>query len=402
MRRLFVVLGLMVASGAGAQEVPIGVAELLEDAGAALERGDAAAALARADAWKGPPHPLIDLVRGHALVRTEQWDAAVKAYRSALAADPDLEPAGRGLMAALARLERFPELTPVLARHAEASRADAQTLGLWLATALNTADLSLAEAVCRHGLLRFPEDVRFRQGLARVLLDTGRPAEAEALLRGLLAATPDDAARWQQLAFARQQRGVSPRPALEAALLLTPDDLALRARFVELLLADALYPAAADHADALAHDPAHRMLAARATALAGQADRAAGYLAQVPAALQTSEFHRLAARVALARQDHAAARAALGALLTEGEADGRVLIQLAQLERQAGALARAEALLRQAVARPDATAGLAVLHLAHLLLSRQRREEAAQLLRTHLAQHPDDPSARRLLAAAGG
>ncbi|MCB9552268.1 MAG: hypothetical protein H6705_10380 [Myxococcales bacterium] len=378
-------------------EAPAAVAELLARVQDAAARSDPPAALAAVDGWTGPAHPLVDLARGHAYALADRLDPAITAYRAALAAEPTLRPAGLGLIAALARREHWPALTTELPRWHDPATADAPTLRLWLAAALGAEDAILAEEIARRALVRWPDEPRFRRGLAHALLVTDRPAAAAAVIRRLIAAEPADPALWQQLAQAAPDAATR-RAALEAAVLAEPTDRPRRAHLVEALLAAGHAPAALAYARPLGATP----LAIRAAVAADATEQATAWLATIPAADRDPPLRRLAARVALARGDRDTARAELAALLAADAADVPVLVQLAALERDAGALDRAEALLRQGAAAPGPEAGLAVAWLAHLLLRRGRRAEAAALLRRHLTAWPADTTARALLTVAEG
>ncbi len=387
-------LWLLAAPTPAAQPPPSEVGALLTAMRAPLEASDARAALDLLQAYAGPAHPLVDLARGHALTLADRHDEAIAAYRAAVAGDPTSREAGMGLVGALARGERWSALCAELPRWQAVETADAPTLRLWAAAALGAGDMLLAEEVARRAVVRFPNDDALRRALAHALSASGRPAAAAATLRRLLDVTPGDGDLWQQLAVAAP--AVS-RPALEAAVLADPEARAPRRRLVTALLAAGQGAVALRYAAALldgradAVEPADRLLAVQAAVAAGETQRAGAWLVDLPDA--DPRARRLKARVALTRGDAPAARAELAALLAAGEVD--VLLPLAALERAAGRWDRAEALLRQASAleRP----GAAPLHLAHLLLRRGRRAEAAQVLRQHLARAPADGAARVLL-----
>ncbi|MCB9541360.1 MAG: hypothetical protein H6703_02790 [Myxococcales bacterium] len=294
-----------------ARRSPPGVAELLARVQDAAARSDPPAALAAVDGWTGPAHPHVDLARGHAYALADRLDPAITAYRAALAAEPTLRPAGLGLIAALARREHWPALTTELPRWHDPATADAPTLRLWLAAALGAEDAILAEEIARRALVRWPDEPRFRRGLAHALLVTERPAAAAAVIRRLIAAEPADPALWQQLAQAapdaatrraaprsrrarRTHRPPAPRPPRRSAPRRRPR------------------PAALAYARPLGATP----LAIRAAVAADATEQAAAWLAAaIPAAADRDprRLRRLAARVALARARPRHARAELAA-----------------------------------------------------------------------------------------
>ncbi|MEZ4430871.1 MAG: hypothetical protein R3F65_00555 [bacterium] len=303
----------------------------------------------------GPAPPtLVDLARGHAYALADHLDPAITAYRAALAAEPTLRPAGLGLIAALARREHWSALTTELPRWHDPATADAPTLRLWLAAALGAEDAILAEEIARRALVRWPDEPRFRRGLAHALLVTDRPAAAAAVIRRLIAAEPADPALWQQLAQAAPDAATR-RAALEAAVLAEPTDRPRRAHLVEALLAAGHAPAALAYARPLGATP----LAIRAAVAADATEQAAAWLAAIPAADRDPALRRLAARVARPRRPRHRPRRARCGLAADAVP---VLVQLAALERDAGALDRAEALSARAAALgPEA--GLAVAWL---------------------------------------
>lgn len=393
-------------------EAPDEVVHLVNDVAEALGREDAPNALKRVDQWEGDPHPLVDLARGHALMGLERHEHALAAYQAALKTAPTLRPAALGLMNAQARLERYGDLRKSLAEWTNPAEAEVDILRLWLTVAQRTEDLPLTELISRQGALRFPDEEGFRLALARALLDTGRPREAIPLLTRLLDHHPREATWWQALAYAYQLADdpEAARPCLEAAVLAAPKDEDLRARFVAAALAAGFKESALAYAAPLARSaqPDRVLLAAQAALQAEDLAQAKRWLAPVIerdtdlSPRQREASRRLAARIALGLGDRDAARAHLSALLDGDRVDPQVLLQLAALERAAGALSRAEALLRQGAALDGPGARQATLHLAHLLLQRGRRDEAAACLRRHLVDVPDDEAARQLLSLAEG
>ncbi len=139
-------------------------------------------------------------------------------------------------------------------------------------------------------------------------------------------------------------------------------------------------------------------LACRAAADAGDLVRARTWLAAVPEASRSRALRLLDARLAVRAGDEAAAGAALDTLVALGERDPAVLTWAAALAESRGDLARAEALFIQAVAGEGTGQAAASLRLATLYLKQDRRDEAASVLATHLAKHPEDTQARALQA----
>jgi len=128
-------------------------------------------------------------------------------------------------------------------------------------------------------------------------------------------------------------------------------------------------------------------------------DRIGGtWLALVPDERRTRSVRILAARRALRLGEVADARAALHRLIAQGQADAGVFLWAGHLAEKAKDWPEAETLYEHARKREEPSAGLATLYLARLHLHRGRLDQAARLLRKHLDAHPEDSSARALLA----
>mgnify|MGYP006289566559 CR=1 FL=1 len=305
----------------------------------------------------------------------------------------------------LAQDGRWAEAVEILGPHVDADAAPADALVLLTRAVLEDGDLRRARLLAERGLLRFPEDLRFRRLDLAVLVERRDFGEAAGAARAVLARAPADRIAWRQLAAAAlaSDDEARQRAALEAAWLVDPDDDALFERHLRAqLAADHLETARALAADALERplpDPPERLvgLAARAAEAAGDPELARRWLARIPADDRSRTLTLLEARIALASDDDRAAEAALARLVDRGEADPAVLVRAGRLAEARGALGRAEALYRRAARGEGDSARLAVLMRARLLAKRGARSSAETLLRTYLAEHPDDRYARQLL-----
>jgi hypothetical protein len=430
--------------------VPQAVATALDAAAAAP---DPAAALAELERYRGPPHALIDLALAQNLaLLADAADAsasatatapvaassasvtapaasvrrlgALMAYRDALALDPTLSAAHLGLAQLDARAGDWRGARAELAPAVDADRATAQELLFYGQAAAMTGDWTLATVIAERGLLRFPGEPGFRRQRLDALLRAGEilPARADAL--ALLATHPDDAALWTTIAWCAHQSADGPgeRAALEAAWLAHAHDRAdglrlahaqLDAQEPQAALAtlDATQAAAPAAAAPASADPALATLAITAALAAHDVPAAERWLALLPPAARDRRQRLLATEVALQSGDAQAAATAAAALIALGEDDPAVLAWTGALAERAGDDPHAEAWYRQALAASasatstDANAEppaahTAAVRLAALLIRESRRDEAAVLLATVLARHPDDQAARQLLDLA--
>ena len=297
-------------------------------------------------------------------------------------------------------------LTPLV--DPEISPAD--PLVLLTRAVLETGDIRRARLLAERGLLRFPDDLRFRRLDAAVLVARRQWPEAAAAARSILAERPDDDVAWRQLAAATLAGAddAEKRAVLEAAYLATPDDAVLfekhvRAQFLagHLPTAVGLIKRALDRAD-VARDGRFVRLAVRIAEAAGEPALARTWLRRIPAAKRDTAMSLLEARIALADKDTATAEAALDRLIGRGDATSAILVRAGQLAERRGAFGRADALYTRAAEGDDDDARIAQLFRARLLAKVGDREHAEQALRIYLAEHPADAYARQLLQIVRG
>jgi predicted Zn-dependent protease len=365
--------------------VPAEVADLLGRAAGAAP-AEAVRLLASAT------HPVLLVARAQAHQRAEHPAEAEADFRAAIAADSTLRPAHLGLAQCLAARLDWLGASRAAAAAIDPVHADAAALGFLAGVALRAEDWRLATVAAQQGILRFPDDERLRRIELAVLVQAGRAEEARQAALALVARQPGEAELWRQLAWAAQETGRDDEAlaALEAALLTTPADDALRQRLAAGQLARGWAPAALATVRPLLAKPATPavvLLAARAAGDAGDVVQARIWLDALPEAERTRDHRILSARLAVQAGDPAAARQALDVLIGAGERDATVLTWAGALAEAAGDLARAEMLYRDAQA---------TLRLVAVLLRQGRRDEAAAQVRAYLAAHPDDAQARAL------
>jgi hypothetical protein len=379
-----------------------------------------AAALKRIAEYKGEGHPLITLTRAQLrwrLALDAKDEATVKAQRAAaeqdfaeaLKQDPGLRQAHLGLAQCAAAREDWPAACREAAAGIDQASAGKAEITFMAHAALRAEDWRLAAIAVQQGILRFPDDTQLRRIELAVLMNAGRGEDVRQAVLALLAKEPRDAELWRQLAWAAQdtRREDEALAALEAAVLLKPDDRTLRRALADTQLARGLPHAALANlrplvgepasAAALA-DPALMLGATRAAAEAGELTQARAWLAAVPEQERTRPLRLQAARLAVQAEDPAAAATALEALIALGEQDAGVLAWAGSLAETRGDHARAEALYLKASGSEGPAASAASLRLVALYLRQERVDEARSTLATHLAKRPDDVQARALQA----
>lgn len=385
-----------------------------------ITRIDAAAAEQRA-------HPLVLLSRAQARWRLAQEavssstassadtrsliTAAEADFTASLRADASLRQAHLGLAQCAAARDDWPTAAREAGLGIDLATADRGQFAFLATAALRARDWRVATVAAQQGLLRFHDDASLRRIELAVLAEAGRAEDARQAALALLAQSPQEVQLWRYLAAANQQTGreAESLAALEATLLLTPDDRALR-RVVADTQLNRGQPQAALHtvrpligsppSAAACADDGLILMASRAAAEGGGdagIAEARAWLAAVPEAQRSRAQRIQAARLAVQAGDAAAAGEALDALVVAGEHDAAVLTWAASLAQQRGDASRAETLYLRASASDTPSAGPATLRLAALYLSQRRRDEARTLLASYLAKQPDDGQAKALL-----
>jgi len=412
------------AAVAWAAEKPVTLppefAKVLNDAQDALKAGKPKAALDRLTTFdfkrkvkgkteKVPDHALRHLLIGHAWVELGKLDRATAAYRKALAMDGTMTQAGIALAQVHARREQWPQAARLLGRFAATDACESDLLFLYAQVAQRLGDNRLCGLLTRKGIVRFPADKRFRRLDLAILFDEGEHAAAKRTVRRFLNASPADPALWKQLAFLSRetQQDADGLHALEAAVLCEPTSLAAHRQLLAAQLAAGDWLTVAERGQALLAGPLAkpatgdvRVMELLITAAdMGERDKlVGGWLARVPVPRRTRSMHLAAARLALRQGKKDQARAALDRLIEAGETDASVFLWAGHIAETQEDWSAAETLYGQARRLSGRGTRLATLYLARLHARRGRLGRAAELLRQHLRTHPEDASARSLLA----
>lgn len=140
-----------------------------------------------------PETPADTLLAASLAEQTGQFDAAEKAYRQILAADPKSAQANAGLAHLLIARKQYPEAESLLRTALEKSPEDT-VLTTQLATVLAAEDKAEAVPLFQKLHEAHPKDAAITRMLAAVLDDAGDVAGSDKLYVSLLAANPDDPA----------------------------------------------------------------------------------------------------------------------------------------------------------------------------------------------------------------
>src|SRR5271157_1933880 len=140
-----------------------------------------------------PETPADTLLAASLAEQTGQLDAAEKAYRQILAADPKSAQANAGLAHLLIARKQYPEAESLLRAALEKSPEDT-VLTTQLATVLAAEDKAEAVPLFQKLHEAHPKDAAITRMLAAVLDDAGDATGSDKLYVSLLAANPDDPA----------------------------------------------------------------------------------------------------------------------------------------------------------------------------------------------------------------
>jgi predicted Zn-dependent protease len=410
---LVLMLAATVACAAEPVALPKDLADRLRAAQEDLRAGRHAAAVERLRTLPEgvEDHALRHLVLGHAYLRQSALEPAAAAYRRALAMDPAMAEAGLGLAQVRVRQERWRDAADLLGQYLDAGACPADLLFLYAQTARALEDGRLARLLVEKGIARFPSDARFRRMDLALAVDEGDAKAAARAATHLLAASPGEPDLWRHLAWAR---GEMDEPAgriaaLEAALLCDGSDLATRRALLAAELAAGNWPTVLARGRDLLAGPLAETTAADVDLMdvlvraadAGEADAALrAWLGRVPPAKRTRAMRVAEARLALRKGERGRAREILKQLIEMGDVGPSVFLWAGHLAEQAEDWAEAAAYYDHARSFEGRDARLATLYLARLHIRRGRDAEAARLLRSYLAERPEDAVARSLLALA--
>lgn len=383
-------------------QVPAAVATLLDKV---RNESDPVKAEALLLAYTGSSHALIALALGNARLlqadgksdaaRNDLLTRAETAFANAAQLDPTLVVAHLGLARCAGARGDWKSAVAACAIAVPLGSATAADLAFYTDCAARSGDPRLATTLVTQGIMRFPHEIVFRRQELALLVSAERWPEARAALLALLASAPVDADTWRSLAGAENRGGdpLAARVALEAAVLLKPDDQGLRRALAETQLAGGQASAALATvlplmADLTTADPRLVEFAARVAVEADRSDQARRWLLTLSTEKRSRAGHLLAARLAAQTNDLAAADAALQAVMRQGEADPAVLAWAGSIAENRNDLGRAEGLYRQADAQG---AGVASLRLALLLHRLHRTDEARRVIAIYRDAKPGDP-----------
>jgi tetratricopeptide (TPR) repeat protein len=361
----------------------------------------------------------LPFARGVFLLRAEEREAALTAFRDACQRAPDFHRARLNVVKLL-MMQGEPALAAQELRVLLAATHGLDTGELWSLLARCELELGhalAAEAASRQALLWWPEDRPCRLMLIQALAEQGRLADAALLARREVLAAPTEAWLWGVIANAELQAGRNREAmaVLDVARRFAVATDNMQEMLFELFLSEKLYRLAAQQLESRAgvdtEVPRGLLLRGAQALLTGGAEGEARRVLALlgdDASLTPEErgaYGRLQSRLAILAGDNAAAGACLRRVLTENPLDGAALIALGRLALDDGQLVEAEdcferarqltdfarearmALARVAMAQEDWAEALQQLQEARKLAPSPELDESIRQLQAWLAKH---------------
>lgn len=144
---------------------------------------------------------------GNLLFEEEKHEAATASFISALKLYPNFRDAHRNLAVVLVQNEKIVDSEPHLRRALELGAQDGITLGLLGYCHENAERPQAALQAYRTAILTMPDELQWRLGEARSLLELNELAAAAAIFEELLDKIPGQTGIWANLADVRLQQG---------------------------------------------------------------------------------------------------------------------------------------------------------------------------------------------------
>lgn len=353
----------------------------------------------------------LDYTLGNLFVQAGQIENAISAYREAIRKFPNFARAYKNLGLVYVNEGRFEESVPMILKALELAGNDGALFGPLGLAYLNLDRTAQALTAYRKALIFQPENLQWKQGKLRCLMDLGMYEEASGVIEDLIAENPEEGNFWiwQANTFMMLDKLDEAAANLEivkrlgranAESLALLGDIYLNHDVSDLALEN--YLLAAEHAELsderilrTAQGFVSRRLFDEAQAfMEGSATRAEGM-----APRDRSRFRTLMAQAAIGRNDLEGAAEILEEVVQSDPMNGQALLTLGDLQRrleefdeaafsfeQAARVeeVRVEALVahaRMLVSMRDFAAALPILERAVALDSGQRLESYLERVR---------------------
>jgi tetratricopeptide (TPR) repeat protein len=373
--------------------------QLLEEVAGILATNMPVASIRLLKATTANSSAALDFTLGNFLFQQNKLEDAAAQYRIALKKMPDFLRAHKNLALIQFQQADYKNSLASLLKSLALGEVDEMTYGLIGHCHFRLGHNASAESAYRRALIFGPNNENWKQGLASILIEQRRYAEAATWLEELLVLKPDRPDLWLAQADTYLGREDIDRAAANYELLRRMGKASAGSllNLGDIYVNQGLPKTAVDtYVEALSNPPLpdlHRMIRVARVILEQQHPKASSRLVtalEQSYPSKTEDLLRLKSRIAFSQGDSTAATATLESLLEQNPTDGETLILLGdhyavheEKEKQERA-----ALLYERASRIDGFAARAMVKQAIMLVRRNQFEKAVLLLKNAQAIDP--------------
>ena len=375
--------------------------ELFKSLASTIERNPSAAASRLRREITPDSSAALDYTLGNLLVRARQTAEAKRRYKDAIEKFPNFYRAYKNLALVLVNEGNYDEALPFLLKGLELGGTDGALYGPLGLVYLNKDKPKQALTAYNQALIFQPDDLQWKQGKLRCLMDIGRYTDAIALIEEMILEDPVNNSywKWQANAYLSEEMTDLAGANLEVIKRMGKADAATLALLGDIYLKKGMNRLALDNYVAAAEagelDPERLLRTAEGFVRRRLWDAAADYLAQTEEFLpeltpdQQAAFRNYQARTAIGRNNLEQASTILEALVEADPMNGQALLTLGNLRRELGQMEEAIFAYEQA-AKIEGTQVKALVEHARMLINNKEYEEAIPLLERVVVLEPGE------------
>ncbi|MBB1507842.1 MAG: tetratricopeptide (TPR) repeat protein [Pseudoalteromonas rhizosphaerae] len=352
----------------------------------------------------GNDSPALQLLRGQVLLTLKQFAGAEQALKASLSSMPDLVKAHQGLSLLYMQQGNYQQAQPHLTRCIELGQADAQVYAQLAYIHVQAEQPWSAIAAYRQALMLEPQQAQYQQGLLFSLIAAGDLGQAQALLKELLNASPNNPELWLQRAqiALQQDNNKQALASIEVALKLAPSNASNQLLAAQLHLTQGSYsrsvellsnalastqPAQIAEASEISMQTLNWLIAQKKWQLAKQLVSQLNPFINKLSKQSRAEFSVYTAQLAIEQGNFKQAQKSLHKALTIDPNLGDALLSLANIYQQQNQLTQARLMYVRAQALPEYQLS-AWLGLAQIEIENKNYKEALSQLKKALNANP--------------
>ncbi|MCJ8328988.1 MAG: tetratricopeptide repeat protein, partial [Lentisphaeria bacterium] len=323
--------------------------------------------------------PLVwHLLLGQALMGLKKFSDAEKTFKHVLKVDPKNRLAGTSLAYCYSRENKIKEALRLFGTFLNVDSCSQNFLLQYCLMALQNEDTRLLRLLTNKALVRFPDEMKFRQLDLSLLLQEKKWGTALPILKTRLNSDLSNKKFWKQFAWVHQQLDSDEQlSVIEAAWYANPTDLQMTKQHLSQQMGAGHMHEAFNVAKQFLNtgkvktDKLFLELAIRCAYETKHLTEAEKWLKKISENQRNANLYLMIARQAIASKEISKARAALDKVLAK-ELNPAIILWAASLAEQAKDTVRAEALYGQCISTKKKGSDLAKIYLARLLHSQKR------------------------------